>query len=363
MVTKLVLCLSLFVLVAAVLSPTRPKVQADTEYQKATFAGGCFWCMEPAFEKLDGVIEVVSGYTGGKKKDPKYEEVGSGGTGHAEAIQILYDPSKVSYSELLDVFWRQINPTDPGGQFADRGTQYRTAIFYHNEEQKRLAEQSKKALQDSGKFKEPIATEIVKAGEFYKAEEYHQDYYKKNPTQYKRYRSGSGRERYLQETWGDETVTKKEEDAATARNYKKPSDAEIRKKLTPLQYQVTQEEGTERPFANEYWNNKREGIYVDVVSGEPLFISSDKFDSGTGWPSFTKPLVEENVVEKKDETHGMVRVEVRSKLGDSHLGHVFPDGPAPAGLRYCINSAALRFIPREDLEKEGYGEYVKLFEE
>ncbi|MDX8046183.1 peptide-methionine (S)-S-oxide reductase MsrA [Gracilibacillus sp. S3-1-1] len=314
--------------------------------EKAIFAGGCFWCMVEPFDEQPGIEKIVSGYTGGDKPNPTYEEVCTNTTGHREAVEITYNPDVFPYKKLLELYWQQIDPTDAGGQFHDRGESYKTAIYYTNEEQKHLAEQSKQALADSGKFKDPIVTDILPAKPFYPAEENHQDYYKKQSFHYRMYKKGSGRADFIKMNWG-----------------KKYQKEELREKLTPIQYHVTQENGTERPFDNEYWNNNKEGIYVDIVSGEPLFSTTDQYDAGCGWPSFTEPLNRNSIQEQLDTSHGMRRIEVRSEEADSHLGHVFDDGPLEqGGMRYCINSAAMRFIPKDKLKEEGLEQYLVLFE-
>lgn len=301
----------------------------------ATFAGGCFWCMVKPFDEYEGVESVISGYTGGYIENPTYEEVCTDLTGHIEAIQITFDDAIISYKELLDIYWSVIDPTQVGGQFADRGHHYKTVIFYHDENQREEAEKSKEELGQSGLYNKPIATEIRKAEIFYTAEDYHQYYYKKNPEHYNRYYQGSGRAKHIEKMWA-------------------------KRNLTPLQYEVTQNSATEPPFDNEYYENFESGIYVDIISGEPLFASKDKFESGCGWPSFAKPLGKGILNFYEDYSHNMERVEVKGNKSGAHMGHVFEDGPEEmGGLRFCINSASLRFIPKEKMKEEGYEEYLK----
>ena len=333
--------------------------------ETALFAGGCFWCMEHPYENQPGISKALSGYTGGEKQNPTYNQVASGSTQHVEAVEIHFDPEVISYNDLLQIFWRNVDPTDAGGQFVDRGKQYTTGIFYKNNQQKKSAEQSKKRLEGKNLFNKKIITKIVPAGKFYPAEEYHQDFFKKNYIRYRVYRAGSGRDEFIKRIWGEDREYKISKTVFNGVTVPKiiyiGNKTKTKSQLTNMQYKVTQKNGTEPPFKNEYWDNKQPGIYVDIISGEPLFSSKDKFKSGTGWPSFTRPLVQENIIQKRDTTNNMIRIELRSKSADSHLGHLFRDGPKPSGLRYCINSASMMFIPVENLKKEGYEDFLTLF--
>ncbi len=332
----------------------KAKNEATVKTENAYFAGGCFWCLEGIFEAQGGVVEARLWYMWGNAEDANYHSVASGQTDHREAVRVIYDPSQIDYTRLVELFWTQIDPTDPGGQFADRWFQYTTAIYYNNKQEQKSAEKSKQTLDDSNKFEQPIATKILPATEFFEAEAYHQDYYKKSALRYKIYSKASGREWFIEENWTQRIGELNEQTYW---------DSALRKRLTPLQYHVTQEDGTERAFDNEYWDNKDAWIYVDIIDGTPLYSSIDKYDSGTGWPSFSKAIEPSHVSEHEDTKLFMTRIEARSASSDAHLGHIFPDGPKEdGGMRHCINSASLRFIPVEDLSEEGYEEYLELFE-
>jgi peptide methionine sulfoxide reductase msrA/msrB len=301
-------------------------------------AGGCFWGVEAFFKRVYGVAATSVGYANGMTRNPTYHEIAE--TGHAETVHISYDPEKITLKMLIEIYLKIVDPTSLNRQGNDMGTQYRTGIYFKDQEDEKIILEVLEGEQKKSGAK--FAIEVLPLDNYFLAEEYHQEYLEKNPGGYCHI-----------------DFSKLKDLAEDAR----PSKEVLKKTLTDLQYKVTQEKGTEPAFANEYWDNHAKGIYVDIVSGEPLFISSDKFDSGTGWPSFTKPVDGKAVVVKTDIGFGMIRKEVRSKAGDSHLGHVFDDGPKDKGsLRYCMNSAALRFIPVEEMETNGYGKYISLID-
>ncbi|WZL83303.1 bifunctional peptide-methionine (S)-S-oxide reductase MsrA/peptide-methionine (R)-S-oxide reductase MsrB [Vallitaleaceae bacterium 9-2] len=318
----------------------------EKNLQTIYFAGGCFWGVEEYFSRIEGVHDAVSGYANGTTENPSYEDVIYRKTGHAETVKVVYDETQISLEQLIGYFYKIIDPTSLNRQGNDVGNQYRTGIYYSRVEDRPIIEK----LQDleQKKYTKAIVVENLPLDNFYLAEEYHQDYLKKNPNGYCHV-----------------DMKKLEEDVVfiNPEDYSKPSDAVLREQLTEIQYEVTQKNNTEYAFSNAYYDNYEPGLYVDVVTGEPLFLSTDKYDSGCGWPSFTKPVVEEVVHYTTDTSFNMVRVEVRSRVGDSHLGHVFEDGPKEqGGLRYCINSASIRFVALEQMEQEGYGELIGLIE-
>lgn len=305
-------------------------------------AGGCFWGVEGYFKRIEGVKDTTCGYANGKTANPSYEDVCRHNTGHAETVRVLFDTDVINLEDLLIYYFRIIDPVSVNKQGNDVGTQYRTGIYYTDES---LLPVIKVAVErEQRKYNEKIAVEVLPLENFYSAEEYHQNYLDKNPNGYC----------HINLNLANEPIVRSE-------NYKKLDDKELKEKLTTLQYDVTMNAATERPFDNEFNSNFERGIYVDITSGEPLFLSTDKFESGCGWPSFSKPIQKDLVRYNEDLSLGRRRIEVRSNVADAHLGHVFDDGPSElGGLRYCINSAALRFIPIDKMDAQGYG-YLKKY--
>ncbi len=345
----LILMIAAMALVTGLASLTAKARAADLK--NIYFAGGCFWGVEEYFSRIPGVSDVTSGYANGNTENPTYQEVCTGKTGYAETVRITYDPERVSLETLTRQFFKIINPISLNRQGNDRGSQYRTGLYYADAADKPVLEKVWKEVQAN--YSQPLAVELLPLKNYALAEDYHQDYLKKNPGGYCHINFDSLKD--------IEVVPAKPLSSLDARNYARPTDEELKKRLTPEEYNVTQNKGTERAFSGKYWEHDAPGIYVDVATGEPLFSSADKFSSACGWPSFTQPIAPELVTEHRDRSFGMIRTEVRSRVGESHLGHVFNDGPKDrGGLRYCINSVAIRFIPYDDMEKQGYGDLKSL---
>lgn len=324
-------------------------------------AGGCFWGTEHFMKQIRGVVSTQVGYANSRIATPTYGQVCSGQTGAAETVKVIYDSRKVGLSLLLQLYFKTIDPTSLNRQGNDQGTQYRTGIYYTNPSDRTTIEKAVSIL--SGHYTRPLVIEVKPLANFYPAEYDHQDYLDKNPGGYCHIPPVLFDMARQANTGSTETFPRNEQTTPAFSGYRRPDDSTLQAILSPEQYAVTRKNATEPPFRNKYWNEYREGIYVDITTGEPLFLSVDKFDSGCGWPSFSRPVNPAAITEQPDNSHGMLRIEVRSKLGDAHLGHVFPDGPQErGGLRYCINSASLRFIPKERMEAEGYGRYLPLLE-
>ena len=320
---------------------------ADAKVRDIWLAGGCFWGLEAYLDRLHGVVSTQVGYANGNTANPTYEQVCQANSGHAETVYVQYDPAKISLQTLLTYFFKAVDPTTLNRQGPDVGRQYRSGIYYRENTDDPIIRQ--RVAEEQKKYQTKIVTEVMPLHNYYPAEDYHQKYLAKNPAGYC----------HIDITTLDKDPMAKKNQPMQEKTYAKQSQAEIRKKLTPLQYKVTQEAGTEPPFDNEYEKNVAAGIYVDIVSGEPLFSSRDKYDSGSGWPSFTRPIAPAAVTTRSDRSLWGERIEVRSRHADSHLGHVFEDGPRDkGGLRYCMNSAALKFIPLEKMSELGYSEWI-----